>query len=191
MDPDARAEVALAVRKALAEYGYERLTTAKIAQHYANSEAGLYYYFDSKDEMIAAFLEHAAANVTEDLSEIDTSDPENALRTACKRLFRSPDDPDSDMYISIMELLSHAPHNETIREPLVEMETACINTLAEIVRTGVERGVFQSVDPRTTAAFLLAAADGSTGYYVALELAAGDTLEDGWSMYIDGLLAEQ
>ena len=190
MGSDARGEVALAVQAALDEHGYERLTTAKIADHYANSEAGLYYYFDSKDEMIAAFLEHSATYLSEDLLGVDTDDPETALREACEFLFRTPDHEYAGIAVAIMELLSHAPYNETLREPLLELESACLESLTDIVAAGVEQEVFRPVDSRATAAFLLAAADGSTGINVALDMGLGEDLRTGWSAYVDSLLAE-
>lgn len=190
IDAAARAEVAVAVRQALAEHGYERLTTAKIASHYDKSEAGLYYYFDSKDEMIAAFLESAASHLGEELLCVDTDAPEAALRDACANLFRTPDHAHAGLAVAIMELLSHAPHNETLREPLLELETACLDALTDIVAAGVDQGVFRPVDPRATAAFLLAAADGSTGMAVALEMDVSDDLRSAWTAYIDSLLAD-
>ncbi len=189
ISPDARAEIADAVRDALAEHGYERLTTAKIAEHYAKSEAGLYYYYDTKDEMIAAFLEHTAGQLGEELAAIDGG-PEQQLRAACDHLFLSPDDEDAGVHVAIMELLSHAPHNETLREPLLGLESATLELFAGIVRQGVDSGVFRDVDPRASAAFLLAAADGSTGFHVALEMDVGADIERGWSGYIDSLLAD-
>jgi len=190
MDADARAEVALAVQAALAQHGYERLTTAKIATEYENSEAGLYYYFDSKDEMIAAFLEHAARHLSDDLLSMEAEDPETALREACEFLFRTPDHDYAGIAVAIMELLSHAPYNETLRAPLLELETACLDALTDIVAAGVDQGVFRPVEPRPTAAFLLAAADGSTGIGVALEMDVNDDLRRGWMAYVDSLLAD-
>ena len=190
IDTEARAEVAEAVQRALAEHGYERLTTAKIADEYENSEAGLYYYFDSKDEMIAAFLDLAAEHLSVDLLTVDAKDPEGALRDACEFLFRTPDHEFAGIAVAIMELLSHAPYNETLRGPLLELETACLDALTEIVDTGVEEGVFRPVEPRPTAAFLLAAADGSTGIAVALEMDVSEDLRRGWTAYVDSLLAE-
>lgn len=188
--PDAQAEIALAVRNALAGHGYERLTTAKIAEEYEKTESGLYYYFDSKDEMIAAFLEHAAGQFGEVMAATETDDPEARLRAACDRLFLEPGDDDAGVHVAIMELLSHAPYNDTLREPLLELEWATLAALEDIVRDGVEQGVFRPVDPEATAAFLLAAADGSTGFHVALEMDVGESLRTGRSAYIDSLLAD-
>ncbi|MFC6975538.1 TetR/AcrR family transcriptional regulator [Halomicroarcula sp. GCM10025709] len=187
---DAKAEVAQAVRAALAEHGYARLTTAKIAAEYPKSEAGLYYHFDSKDEMIAAFLEYAAGELADELADIGTDDPETRLRAACEYLFLSPGEEGAGVHVAVMELLSHAPHNETLREPLLTLESATLETLTAIVRDGVEQGVFRSVDPEATAAFLLAAADGSTGFHTALEMDVGEAITTGWSGYVDCLLAD-
>jgi len=190
IDPETRARVALAVRNALADHGYERLTTAKIADEYEKSEAGLYYHFDTKDEMIAAFLEFSTGRLGEALADLDTDDPERRLRAACEHLFLSPGDEAAGVHVGVMELLSHAPHNETLREPLRALEGATLETLTAIVRDGVERGVFRPVDPRATAAFLLAAGDGSTGFHVALQMDVGEDLRTAWSAYVDSLLAE-
>lgn len=185
-----RAAIADAVGTALAEHGYERLTTAKIAAEYGKSEAGLYYYYDTKEEMIAAFLEHTAGQLGEDLAALEAADPEAALRAACEQLFLSPGEEGAGLHVAIMELLSHAPYNDTLREPLLALESATLEALADIVRAGIAEGVFREVDPRATAAFLLAAADGSTGFYVALEMDVGDDLRAGWEAYVDSLLVE-
>jgi AcrR family transcriptional regulator len=187
--PETRAEIAAAVRSALAQHGYERLTTAKIAAEYEKSEAGLYYYYDTKDEMIAAFLEETAGSLGEQLATVDGG-PEQRLREACAHLFVDPGDESAGVHVAIMELLSHAPYNDTLREPLLALESATLDLLTDIVRGGVEEGVFRDVDPRATAAFLLAAADGSTGFYVALEMDVGADIHAGVAAYIDTLLAE-
>ncbi|MFB6196618.1 MAG: TetR/AcrR family transcriptional regulator [Haloplanus sp.] len=188
--PEARAEIAEAVGAALAKHGYERLTTAKIAAEYDKSEAGLYYHYDTKDEMIAAFLDGAADAQAEELTQSDHEDPEARLRAACDHLFVSPGDERAGLHVAVMELLSHAPYNETLRDPLRELEEATLSALADIVADGVADGTFRDVDPEATAAFLLAAADGSTGFHVALELDVGEDLRRGWSAYVDSLLAD-
>jgi AcrR family transcriptional regulator len=191
ISPETKAEIAHAVRQALAKHGYERLTTAKIAAEYDKSEAGLYYYFDTKDEMIGAFLEHSTGQLSDALATLGTDDPETRLRAACEHMFLSPGDEEAGVHVAIMELLSHAPYNETLREPLIALESAALEELTDIVSDGVKAGVFREVDPRATAAFLLAAGDGSTGFHVALELDVGDDLDTAWSAYIDSLLARE
>jgi AcrR family transcriptional regulator len=190
--PEPKAAVAEAVRKALAKHGYARLTTKAIAAESEKSEAGLYYYYDSKDEMIAAFLEVAAGSLGEELDASDVTDPETRLRAAVDYLFVDRDDDrERGVNVAIMELLSHAPYNETLREPLTRLEESSLDTLTAILEDGVEAGVFREVDPRGTAAFLLAAGDGSTGFYLALGIEdVGDRLREQAHRFVDSILAE-
>jgi AcrR family transcriptional regulator len=188
--PAAKAAVAGAVRAALAKHGYARLTTAKIAAESEKSEAGLYYYYDSKDEMIAAFLETAADYLAEELAAVEADDPEARLRAACDRLFVDrADEGARGVNVAVMELLSHAPYNETLRGPLEAMQGNTLDHLVEILAEGVDDGVFREVDPEGVAAFLLAAANGSTGFYLALGMDdAGAALHDQVDAYVDWLV---
>jgi AcrR family transcriptional regulator len=191
--PDAEAEIAGAVRRALAEHGYARLTTANIAAETEMSEAGLYYHYDSKDGMIAAFLRSAADHLAEELDAVDAEDSETRLRAACDRLFVDREDATArGVNVAVMELLSHAPYDETLREPLLDLERNTLDFLAGIVQDGVDEGVFREVDPRGTAALLLAAADGSTGFYLALGMEeAGERLRSQVAAYVDSLVEER
>jgi len=197
MDPDAvppekQREVAEAVRKALAKHGYARLTTRKIAAESEKSEAGLYYYYDSKDAMIAAFLEVAADFLARELAAVDADDPEARLRAACDRLFVRRDDEElRGVNVAVMELLSHAPYNEELREPLRTLEANTLESLAGILREGIERGTFRDVDPVGTAAFLVAAGNGATGFHLALGMEeGGEPLREQVADYVDSLLAD-
>ena len=190
--PAAKAEIAEAVRAALAKHGYARLTTAKIAAESEKSEAGLYYYYDSKDEMIVAFLETAADRYASEFDATAAEDPETRLRATCERLFVDRDAEDeSGVNVAVMELLSHAPYNETLREPLEALEGNALAHIAEIVADGIEAGVFREVDPDGVAAFLLAAGNGSTGFYLALGMdEAGAALHEQVDAYVDWLVAD-
>lgn len=194
-DPSTAADddVVHAVRQALGKHGYARLTTKKVAAESDKSEAGLYYHYDSKDEMVAAFLEWSTGWLATELDGLAATDPESRLREACDLLFVTTDDEERrGVNVAVMELLSHAPHNETLREPLVDLERHVVDTLADIVAEGVEAGVFRDVDPRATAAFLVAATDGSTGFYLALGLDEFEPLlREGLSAYIDSLLVAE
>lgn len=189
---ETQTEIVDAVRAALAKHGYARLTTAKIAAESSKTEAGLYYHYDSKDAMVAAFLESATGFLKRQLEELEATDPEARLREACDRLFVDFDDePRRRTNIAVMELLAHAPHNETLQAPLLELEASNLAVLEAIIADGIEQGVFREVDPRGTAAFLLAAANGSTGFYLALEMTdVGPPLHTQVVSYIDSLVAD-
>ncbi|KTG26586.1 TetR/AcrR family transcriptional regulator [Haloferax profundi] len=190
--PEQKEEIAQAVRTALAKHGYARLTTKKVAAESEKSEAGLYYYYDSKDEMIVAFLESSVDYLARNLDQIDADGPEARLRAVCDILLVDEDDEAArGVNIAVMELLSHAPHNETLRGPLLQMEQHTLGVIADIVRDGVEQGVFRDVDPDGTAALILSATDGYTGFALALGMdGVGDELRGALSAYIDSLVLD-
>lgn len=190
--PETKAEIAGAVRDALAKHGYARLTTSKIAAESDKSEAGLYYYYDSKDDMIVAFLETASDYLVRELEAVEAAGPEETLRAACDRLVvREENADDRGVDVAMMELLSHAPYDEEFRERLLTLERTTLDHLAGIVADGVETGVFRDVEPRATATFLLAAARGSTPLSLALGMdEAGRDLHEQVQDYIDSLVVD-
>ncbi|WP_276276067.1 TetR family transcriptional regulator C-terminal domain-containing protein [Haloarcula regularis] len=83
----------------------------------------------------------------------------------------SSDDVDRGINVAMMELLSHAPHNERFHERLTAYERRVVDDLAAIIEDGIDAGVFRDVDPESTAAYLLMTADGTAGAVMALGMA--------------------
>jgi AcrR family transcriptional regulator len=163
----ARAEAVEAVRRALAKHGYAGLTTRKVAAESEKSEAFLFYHFDSKEELVLAFMDWATGRVAE---RLDTAgDPVERLYALCDALVGDPgNDVERGTNVAMMELLAHARHNEQFRERLVAYERAIVADTADLVREGIAAGQFRDVDPESTAAFLLTLADGTVGAVQAL-----------------------
>lgn len=192
LDPDVRAEIARAVGAALAEHGYARLRTKHVAAASELSEAGLYYHCDSKEAMVAVFLEAAQRQREADYAAIEDEDPEARLRAACDALMVDADDERArGINVAVMELLAHAPHEATLREPLRALQETSLSFLAATIEDGIERGAFRDVDPRGTAGFLKSAADGWTGFSLALGIEGMDAkLRDQMDAFIDSLLVD-
>lgn len=168
--PDvARAEIVGAVRRALAKHGYARLTTKKVAAESEKSEAFFFYHYDTKDDLVVAFLDWATERSAERLAAIDSDDPVTRLFVACDVLVGDYEDEDNrGINVAMMELLSHAPHDEAFHDRLSAYKRSVIDELAAIVSLGIESGAFRDVDPEATAAYLLMTADGTTGAVMAL-----------------------
>ena len=168
--PDvARAEIVGAVRRALAKHGYARLTTKKVAAESEKSEAFFFYHYDTKDDLVVAFLDWATERSAERLAAIDSNDPVTRLFVACDVLVGDyEDEDDRGINVAMMELLSHAPHDEAFHDRLSAYKRSVIDELAAIVSLGIESGAFRDVDPEATAAYLLMTADGTTGAVMAL-----------------------
>lgn len=168
----AREEIVGAVMRALAKHGYAGLTTKKVAAESAKSEAFLFYHYDTKEDLVLAFLEWAVDRLSARLAAAGAAaDPVARLYAACEVLLGDVDDDvDRGINVAMMELLSHAPHNEAFHDRLVVYERAVIGDVADIVRDGVEERVFRDVDPESVAAFLVVGTDGTAGAVMALGL---------------------
>jgi len=168
----AREEIVGAVMRALARHGYAGLTTKKVAAESEKSEAFLFYHYDTKEDLVLAFLEWAVDRLSARLAAAGADDdPVARLYAACEVLLGDIDDEvDRGINVAMMELLSHAPHNEAFHDRLVTYERAVIDDLAGIVREGVEAGVFREIDPESVAAFLVVGTDGTAGAVMALGL---------------------
>ncbi|WP_255148642.1 TetR/AcrR family transcriptional regulator [Halorarius halobius] len=167
---DAAAEIADAVRRALAKHGYAGLTTKKVAAESEKSEAFFFYHCDSKHDLILVFLDYASEWSLGRLEAVtDIADPVEKLYVACEALLGDPDDEFSrGMNVAVMELLAHAPHDTAFHDRLEAYERRVLADLASVLEDGIDAGVFRAVDPEATAAFLLMVADGTAGAVHAL-----------------------
>ncbi|AUV82699.1 TetR/AcrR family transcriptional regulator [Salinigranum rubrum] len=166
--PTARAEVVNAVKNALATHGYAGLTTKKVAAESEKSEAFFFYHYDTKDDLVVAFLDWAIEHNRDQLSALD-DDPVTRLYDALDFLVGDPaDDVDRGINVAMMELLSHAPHNERFHERLTAYEASVIELFVDIVEEGIARGQFEEVDAHDVASYLVVTANGTAGAAMAL-----------------------
>lgn len=182
--------IAHAVLRALAKHGYAGLTTKKVAAASDKSEAALFYHYDTKDDLVVTFLEWAIERSTDRLTDINADDPLDELFTACEVLLGDTDDEVvRGINVAMMELLSHAPHNERFHTNLTAYERAEIETLADIIDRGINAGIFREVDSTATAAYLLMTADGTAGAVMALGMHdVDDMVRDRVFAYIESEL---
>lgn len=170
LSEETAAEIADAVRRALAKHGYAGLTTKKVAAESTKSEAFFFYHCDSKAELVLVFLDWASQwSLGRLQAAAAVDDPVEKLYVACDCLLGDPDDDFSrGMNVAMMELLSHAPHDGALHDRLEAYERRVLSDLTAILQAGIDAGVFRDVDPESTAAFLLMVADGTAGAVHAL-----------------------
>lgn len=165
----AREEIVASVKRALAKHGYADLTTSKVAAESDKSEAFLFYHYDTKEDLILAFLDWATDRLQRRLSAVQAEDPVPRLYAACEALLGDYEDETSrGINVAMMELLAHAPHDPAIRERLERYERGVLKDLTRILQEGIAAGEFRQVDPEATAAFLVMATDGTAGAVMAL-----------------------
>ena len=73
--------------KLMAQNGYESTSISQIAKEAGVSKGLMYNYFDSKEDLLRALLNHAMAEGDKLISEIITSDPAETLRNLFQWFF--------------------------------------------------------------------------------------------------------
>lgn len=164
----AREEIMHATYRALCKHGYADLTTKAIAEEAGKSTALLHYYYDTKQDLLVAFLEFLLKRLHEKVDVSETNgDPATQLTTLVETLLFGSDDY-RDFQTAMLELRSQAPHNPSYREQLRKNDREFRTLVAEIIERGIDSGVFEDVDPDRTARYLISTVDGARTQWITL-----------------------
>lgn len=167
----AHTEIMDATYQALCKYGYASVTMEKIATESGKSKGLLHYHFDSKDDLLAAFLEYLLARFEQDIESIDGTPDEQLDEFINRFVVDSGSDDRQALHLALLELRTDAPFNDRYREQLARNDKIVRETIANIIRDGIDQGVFRSdADPETIARLVLASIDGAR----TRELTIGD-----------------
>ena len=176
---DATDEIMDGVYRALCTHGYADLTMRDIADECSKSKSLLHYHYDTKEDLLVAFLDHI-------LSGFEAWVDEGADRSPARRIVEfvgwfvfEPAETDREAFhIALLELRSQGPFNDRIRERLLRSDRLLRGTVADILTDGIEAGVFRDVDVEETAALLVATLDGARTRQITLDTGLGATGTD-------------
>jgi AcrR family transcriptional regulator len=184
-----REQILSAARKCFIEKGYHPTRMEDIAAAAGLSKGGVYFHFDSKrtvfDTLVREEFEGSIAfmrGVNE--SEAPISEKMQTLASHYLNYFStSRDAPRFFLVMGEMGL-----RDETLAKHLLEMQTAFIDEVAQLVSQGVAEGVLRPVDPKATAALLKSLLDG-VELLSALEypIDSGTLLGSGLEIVLRGL----
>ncbi|KTG28441.1 TetR/AcrR family transcriptional regulator [Haloferax profundi] len=156
-------ELMQATYRALCAHGYADLTMQRIADEAGKSKSLLHYHYGTKRELLVAFLAYLLDRFEEKVDATEGDAPEERLRFLLDKMVPDVDDDgDYDRFgLALTELRTQAPHDEAYREQIAQNEAAIRERFADIIRDGIEQGVFREVDADRTASLLFAALDGA------------------------------
>jgi AcrR family transcriptional regulator len=162
-EPETQQRIREAAFRALAEHGYTDLTLVDIGEELGQNPSLIYHYFSSKDELLLSMLDVFVELFIGQKVEEPIDDPEADLRTFVSQLLH-PDprqveqvmeSPPADIETALsrvfVELWAHAIWDDEFRAETTAIEARVHETLVRILRVGIERGYFVSIDPEQTA----------------------------------------
>lgn len=165
-DPDE--EIMRATYRALQEHGYADLTIKRIAEEYGKSTAAVHYHYDTKDDLLAAFLDYILDQFVQTIHDVETTDPEQRLKLLLDKLLVNPQD-HHDMLIAMLEMRSQAPYKEAFAVRFQQNDEYVRYMLKSLIDHGISEGVFTDVDSKHVARALMTIVDGSRARAVVLD----------------------
>lgn len=165
---DQNEEIMRATYRALREYGYADLTMKRIAAEYGKSTAAIHYHYETKDDLIAAFLDYLLDRFVETIHEVEITDPERRLDLLLDKLLVNPDS-DRDMLIAMLEMRSQAPYKEAFSERFQQNDEYIRYMLRTVIDDGINEGVFADVDAERVSRVLMTIVDGARSRAAVLD----------------------
>lgn len=161
-ETDSRERIMAATYRALGSVGFADLTMSDIAEESGTSTALLHYHFDTKEDLLVAFLTHLTEEIEADLQAVADADPVTRLHTIVEwYVLDESNDERESFHRALLELRSQAGYNDRYRDRLQRADQLIREWIAEIIVEGIEEDLFTDADPPELAAFILAALDGA------------------------------
>ncbi|WP_253737615.1 TetR/AcrR family transcriptional regulator [Halohasta salina] len=172
MESETTETIIRATGRSLCEYGYADLTMQRIAEASSVTTAAIHYHFDTKEELLNAFLDDLVDRFERQV-DCEAADPRDRLAGFLDSVFDS--EADDEFPIALMELKAQAPFHETYRRRFVELDDAVQGVVADAVDDGIEAGYFEPVDADEVARFVSTVINGGHLRQVALGEDPGKT----------------
>ena len=186
-DPDE--EIMRATSRALREHGYADLTIQRIADEYGKSTAAVHYHYDTKDELLAAYLDYLLDQFVDAVRDVETTDPEERMDLLLDKLLVGPTEY-QDLLVAMLEMRSQAPYKSAFRERFRQNDEYLRYMLKAVINHGIDEGVFRDVDAAQSARALMTIVDGARTRAVVLDDGeALTTAREAAREYVESVLA--
>lgn len=176
---DTREQILAATYRTLCDRGYADLTISAIGEEFEKSPSLVYRHYDSKDDLVLECLQHMLDRFDRQLTDADLTDPQERLAEVVA-LDEDDGPPERQQFFSaLVELRSRAVHDEAYREHFTRSDEQFVSHISEIVRAGIDQGVFRECDPEQVAQTLVTTLSGAMVRHATS--ADDDWLGDFWA----------
>lgn len=182
---ETRAAIMEATHRALCKHGYANLSIQKIADEFDMTAAVLHYHYDTKENLLAAFLEHLLDEYAAQFDIEKIENPRDRLLAFIDSLLvvlvgiddsdrpieRADDRPPlgrEELSMALLELRAQAGRNDGFSEQFTINYDYAWDLMVATIEEGIEQGVFREVDPEQVATLLLSTMLGGRAYHVSL-----------------------
>ena len=160
-----RREILMGAALAFAHGGYDATNMDQIARACGLAKGHIYHYFRSKEEIFTEIRADAVNRLIEKLTPIASAaarDPESALRKAIAAVIARIFDPEERYELGLPDPVSLSSQN---RKRIRALGRRYEQMFTNIVRTGMNKGIFVAGDPKLTTFVILRAAFTVANWY--------------------------
>ncbi|ESP89942.1 transcription regulator [Candidatus Halobonum tyrrellensis G22] len=178
-----------ATYRALLTHGYANLSISRIAEEFDKSKASIYYHYDSKDELLVAFLDFAADRFEALFDTQVGEDPSADLEHVVEKLLPlDPAEEQRQLHSVQVELRAQAVTEEAFREQFSKLDDRIVATVRDIIERGIAEGEFRDVDSTRVAEHVLAVVNGAMYGRATAERKSTAAVRVSLSSYLDAEL---
>jgi len=171
MESDTCEEIMAATYRALCEHGYAALTMQDIADASGKSKAALHYHYDTKTDLLVAFLDHLYEEFEERVRAVEADTPAERLHAVVDTVIgeETPEQRDAQFATAFLEIQAQAPYDDAFCERLAEFDRIVYEEIRDCVREGIAAGqIHEDVDPDRIASFIVTTINGANCRNVAV-----------------------
>ncbi len=155
-----RTEIIDAARACFLRAGFHRTTTDEICREANITPGGLYHYFGSKEELIAAVIDRSAEGAVTRMRELiaESMDAQSALRQVSEFFSQSMQDSDIDNATRFeLEVWVEGLKNDRLFDKSRKAWTMRMGWLQALIDRGIADGVYdpEVVEPHAMASLLM------------------------------------
>jgi AcrR family transcriptional regulator len=168
MSDEPREAVIRATYRALCAHGYANLTMQDIADETDLSKAALHYHYDTKRDLLTAFLDSLTSWYERRLRDLSGDTPPERLASLFDECLSHDDTDYPAFHTAMLEVKAQAPYEAAYRERLTAVDDVLFERVRGIVADGVADGSFEDVDSEATASFVVSVLAGAHTRNVAV-----------------------
>jgi TetR/AcrR family transcriptional regulator, cholesterol catabolism regulator len=160
-----RREILMGAARAFARASYDETNMDQIARECGLAKGHIYHYFRSKEEIFAEIRIDAVSRIIEKLTAIASAagdEPELALRGAIAAVIARIFDREEGYELGLPDPVSLSPQN---RKRIRTLGRRYEQMFANIVRSGIDQGIFVPGDPKLMTFVILRAAFTVASWY--------------------------
>jgi TetR/AcrR family transcriptional regulator, cholesterol catabolism regulator len=183
-----RTEILQRAASLFATHGVQATTMVNVGNAVGVQKASLYYFFASKEDLVAEIVKPAVASLHDEVARISSSDAaaDDKLVAATTSLAHAFETYPDEMVILVRERLRTILRDDDYRE-VRRLQASYTDHWQAIVMHGQEAGIFRQGDSRLLTYAMIGSLDWMYAWYVPGEDAAAGIGEAFSRFFLEGL----